>query len=135
MNPWYIITYTEYDNSNAYFRNSENEEDLYQNINYASRFVNQNNIIYTSMNWGFQKHLVHEKIPYSCHESYQIKFHESLLLTPQNFIAYCTVNIFDHKTLWCSTFMITMMFKFKPYYNHNDVQIHNMPLWDVPSCI
>ena len=40
LNPWYIITYTEYDNSNDFFRDSENEEELYQNhtcqgINYV----------------------------------------------------------------------------------------------------
>ena len=32
FNPWYIITYTEYDNSNAFFRNPENKEDLYKNL-------------------------------------------------------------------------------------------------------
>ena len=31
-NPWYIITYKEYDNSNAFFRNLENEKDLYQSF-------------------------------------------------------------------------------------------------------
>ena len=31
-NPLYIITHTEYDNSNALFRNSENEEIFHQNF-------------------------------------------------------------------------------------------------------
>ena len=54
-NPWYIITYTEYDNSNVFFRNSENEEDLYQNftcqgISYVSILIENSNVIIISFN-------------------------------------------------------------------------------------